>query len=383
MQFVQNKSYLKKAVRKNISIIGLSLLVICIFYFSINHYIKKQKNFTNTQQKILSSSINLSQSSNSIPKNKEKIKEEVTFLILGLDSRKGDARPRCDAIHLITFSPPKEKIIITSVPRGIHVDMDGIATPSAYIGNSCHIKGIDWAVEHIEKITNLKPDYLVKINFSQACGLLRILKLPTTPTLQFLRDRKSFYYGDNQRSHNQALFIKDTIINHIDRIDNFPRSIKHLAFKLVPVKDLDFQTAQKILNWSVQAELSKHPEKIELVTKPNPTHTMKDLHFSQTDYPNPESWQNDKDWQKYQKDLISYLENLAKNGQDVTIPFSQQLWLQVEDEKTRNQIHYELLKAYCSTLQNKQEAQKLINDFIEEMELSGENNLTSKAKELL
>src|SRR3989304_4267090 len=44
-------------------------------------------------------------------------------------------------------------------------------------------------------------------------GLLRKMKLPTTPTLKYLRNRK-YGIGDYQRSHNQAIFLKDMLIEH-------------------------------------------------------------------------------------------------------------------------------------------------------------------------
>jgi len=64
-------------------------------------------------------------------------------LLLGLDSRRGDEKTRCDAIHLITFSPPEDKIIITSVSRNTHVDLPEVATPGAYLANVCEERGVD------------------------------------------------------------------------------------------------------------------------------------------------------------------------------------------------------------------------------------------------
>ena len=324
------------------------------------------------------------------------LKEPITILLLGLDSRKGDWKPRCDAIHLITFSPPEDKIIITSVPRGIYVDLDGVATPSAYLGNSCHIKGIDFAVAEITRITKLDPDCIAKINFSQTLGILRLLGMPTTPTLQFLRDRKSYLKGDYQRSHNQALFLKDMILHHSQQAIGLPTLVKQILFRMVETDNLDFETANSILNWLVKNDLYRKPEKIELVIKPIPSYKIADIHFSASDYPMNNSWQNDEEFKTYQEDLKNYLEDLVERGEKylagsqkkslyqlLNTPFSQQLWLQLEDDRLRNQFHFDLLRLYVLGLEDKNEVLVLLQDFIAEMEIAKETELKNKAEELV
>jgi len=313
----------------------------------------------------------------------EVLEETVNFLLLGLDGRKGDSRPRCDAIHMITFSPPEDKIIITSVPRGIRIDIEGIATPSAYIGNSCHIKGIDFAVKEITKMTKIEPDYVVKINFSQTLGVLRMLKMPTTPTLQFLRDRKSHLYGDNQRSHNQALFIKDMFVNHLKQTAKLPKSLQKIVFKIFNVEGLQFTTAEKIINWAVKNDFQNNSDKIELVIKPIPLYPVKDIHFQENNFNEKEKWQDDEEFQNYQKRLTDYLRNLIKKESNLEIPFSQQLWLQIENQQLRNEIHFQMLEVYVSGLENKQKAIEMVESFIEEMEMDEEEKLKQEAEKII
>lgn len=350
-------------------------------------------------KQVLSNSPSLSNpNQEASPQEKEVavINEPVTILILGLDARRGDYRPRCDAIHLITFSPEQEKIIITSVPRGIYVDLPNIATASAYLGNSCHIKGIDFAVAEIEKITQLQPDYLIKINFSQTLGILRFLGLPTTPTLQFLRDRRSYYYGDLQRSHNQALFIKEMLLNHLNQVASLPQPAKYLLFKIVKTESLDFETANSILNWIVKNNFSQKPDRIELITKPTPFNKLKDINFVEGKFSDKNTWQNDQEFQEYQQELKSYLQNLIDQGnkyftsgdkdsayQLLNTPFSQQLWLQLEDEKLRNNFHFELLKLYVLSSPESTQSSQLVSDFTQEMEIGEDDELKKKAEELL
>ena len=394
--FLKRKlSYLKRRFGLNaiiLTLIPLILFSALIFFFCPRPQPQQLKsanaqNVQNTEAVVVE---------NSFDDEVNLLKKPMTILLLGLDSRRGDQKPRCDAIHLITFSPPEDKIIITSVPRGTHVDLDEVATASAYLGNSCHIKGIDFAVVEITKITNLDPDYIVKINFSQTLGILRLLGMPTTPTLQFLRNRKSYLKGDYQRSHNQALFLKDMILSHSQQAAGLPMLMKQILFKIVETDNLDFETANSIFNWVVKNNFWRKSEKIELVIKPTPFYKIIDVHFAASDYPTEDSWQNDEEFETYQEDLKSYLKNLLEKGEEyltnnqkkslyqlLSTPFSQQLWLQLENDQLRNQFHFDLLRLYVLSSDDKNEASLLLQDFIAEMEIVKEAELKNKAEELL
>jgi anionic cell wall polymer biosynthesis LytR-Cps2A-Psr (LCP) family protein len=371
---------------------AFTLILVLLFYLYLKSYFKQLRAAAAFSEKVLG------QTDLILPEKKEVnlLKKPLSLLLLGVDSRRGDQRPRCDAIHLVTFSPAEEKIIIISVPRGIHVDLgEEVATPSSYLGNSCHIKGIDFAVEEIIRITKITPDHVIKVNFSQVLGALRLLQLPTTPTLQFLRDRKSYYWGDNQRSHNQALFIKDMILTHTQQVSSLPKIVKKLAFKTIDADGLDFETANSILNWVVKNNLAQKPDQIELVIRPQPSYQIKDIHFAESKFATESAWQDDQGFQEYQAELESYLKNLAKQGkkylasgrensayQLLKTPFSQELWLQLENEQLRNQIHFDLLKVYVLSAEDKEEASILVEDFITEMAIAQDETLKKQAEEL-
>jgi len=385
-------SYLKRRYGYNIIIIFSLILIlfsVLIFFFSLKLPRQKIKSadVVNAETSVENSSSN---------DEADVLEEPMTILLLGLDGRRGDYKPRCDAIHLITFSPPEDKIVITSVPRNTHVDLEGVATPSAYLANACEKRGIDFAVKEISRITDLHPDSIIKINFSQTLGILRFLGMPTTPTLQFLRDRRSYLRGGYQRSHNQALFLKDMILHHTKKAAELPIPLKQILFKMVETDDLDFETASSILNWLVKNDFYRKPAKIELVIKPTPFYKIADIHFATTDYPTEDSWQNDEEFKAYQENLKSYLENLLEKGEKyfsnnqkkslyqlLDTPFSQQLWLQLENDKMRNQFHFDLLRLYVLSLDDKNEASLLLSDFIVEMELVKDTELKYKAEELL
>ncbi len=380
-------SYLKRRFgHRPIIIFILILFLALIFFFYLRPYLKQLEltNETNRETAVVEDFL-----------NEDLLHEPMTLLLLGLDSRRGSQTARCDAIHLITFSPPEEKIVITSVPRNTHVDLPEVATPDAYLANVCEYRGIDSGVKEIARIADLQPDSIVKVNFSQTLGILRLLGMPTTPTLQFLRNRRSYLIGAYQRSHNQALFLKDMILDHARQVADLPTPVKQILFKMLKTDSLDFKTANSILNWLVKNELWEKPEKIELVIKPKPFYKAIDIHFAASDYPNKDSWQNDQEFQTYQENLKSYLQSLVKKGEEYLVnnkkeslyqlldtPFAQQLWLQLENDQERNQFHFDLLRLYVLSLDNKDEASLLVQDFMAEMEIVKEIELKNKAEEL-
>lgn len=315
------------------------------------------------------------------------------ILLLGLDGRKGDKKQRCDAIHMFSLDPKNEKLTITSVPRGTRIDMGNVASGSAYLANSCSIMDIDFAIKNIEKITGIHADAIVKVGFSQVLGIMRTLNFDTTPTLQFLRNRR-YGIGDYQRSHNQALFFKDVIENYFADFSKLPKEIRFLIYKMADT-NLDFELANKIFEEMSRIKIYQNPDNIILITKPYHSPYTKEIHLTETNYGNEDNWWQNAEYQNYQQNLELYLNNLVslvekdlENGrlnnayQKIKTPFSQQLWLQIENERIRDQLHFNMLREYV--LSNVHENNiNLINDFIEEMEIFDKTELQQQGLDLL
>lgn len=317
----------------------------------------------------------------------------VNILLLGLDGRRGDKNPRCDAIHIFSIIPSQKKLRITSIPRGTSIDLPQVSSESAYLSNSCHLMGIKYAVSQIEKIAKTKIDYLVKINFSQTLGVLRILGIPESPSLQFLRNRR-YLIGDNQRSRNQALFLKDMIINHLNQIASLPKALTNLLYTFIDT-DLDFETASLTIDTLITFNLPNEPGRIELVTKPTPNYKTSEIHFFEDEYKTEEAWQSDKEYLDYQNEMEGYLTNLTNrlekylaNKQNSSVcqivktPFTQQLWLQIGNEGKRNQFHFEILRYFVLGCGDKN-GKKLVSDFVSEMEVFKQEEFVKKGKGLL
>lgn len=315
---------------------------------------------------------------------------KTSILLIGLDGRLGDKNPRCDAIHIITVDPQIKKVKITSIPRGTLVDLPegGIN----YISNACHIMGFDYALKKIEQIAAIKTDYVVKVGFSQSMGILKNLGLAPVETLEFLRNRK-YGIGDNQRNHNQALFIKDVLTSKLPFINNLPKAVKYLIYKMTDT-NLDFETGMRIFDEVINIGIDQNTDSITLITKPYRNLFVKDIHYDFSKAAADTS--QDIDYLDYQKLVTVNLKNIiaradslisSKNTETafklVQTPFEQKFWLQVDNQTLRNDYYYNLLRIFCLTSPSKKNTASLILDFITEMENAGDADYQIKAKQLL
>lgn len=318
----------------------------------------------------------------------------VSILLLGVDGRKGDKNPRCDAIHTVKYDPLERKITIYSVPRGTPVALASAPEGSAYISNACHYTGIENAAKLIAKITGVTPDYIVKVGFSQTMGILRSMSLPSVPSLQFLRSRK-YAIGDNQRSLNQANFLKDGIVSYLDQFYHLPKAVKYLAFRTIDT-NLGFEEADSLLEEIVKSGLYKDPSNITLITKPSYPNKRKEVHLADSPLLNDTDWQTDEEFQTFQENIRIYLDNLIGRSEQylsqnksqnayqvISTPFDQKLWLQVEDENERNLYHFDLLRLFVISTPDKDSASSLLLDFITEMETVNRTDLKNQAENIL
>lgn len=332
--------------------------------------------------------------SNPIPFAETDRKDEPSLqhiLLLGLDARMNDTKPRCDAIHILTINPKEKSLTITSISRGTPITAEG--TPeNTYIANLCHNLGVDATIPYIGKIAQIHVDHVIKIGFSQTFGLLRLMQLPTS-TLQFLRNR-SYPTGDHQRSHNQAVFIKDSLVNYLSSYASFPKPLRYIAYTLIDTS-LSFDQTEDILNTLLQMQIQNNPDHIYLITQPSSDTVMVDMHANQTRFTTVENPEKDSQYQLFQKNLISSLENvisrassfLEKNNKKsafklISPPFGHKIWLQIGDTATRNHYHLQLLTLYVLASDDKKNSSYVL-DFMTQMDQTGEKDFYNQAEELL
>ncbi len=336
-------------------------------------------------------------------------KDEIAVLLLGLDARYTTSTARCDAIHMFVANIPNKTIKITSVPRGTYTPIPGnYAEDQQYFANLCSIMGHEYAILQIEKFINQKADYVVKVDFSRSLGILRALRLPTTESLMWVRNRHSFGIGDHQRSHNQALFMKDVALKKVGLFKS--PALLPVAKILHSYVDtnLDFDSFYTLLKYFAESDFGDHPEKIELAMKPN--YKTTDYHF---DFNNPAAMQARfpaisfdvvtttiasstasssivvtstvplRSLSSVQKELVGFLNRRLASSLPLTDIVDRRLWLQVENDKTREEIHFKIIQRQLQEDTDVQTKIDLLTSYIQEKEAFELEEWSKKGRELI
>lgn len=161
---------------------------------------------------------------------------------------------RSDVNIVLTINPKTKQILITNIPRDYYVklhDTTGYNDKLTHAG----IYGIDTSIATIEDLLGIKIDYYFKVNFSSLQKIIDALggvevyseysfqsfngynftkgynKVNGKQALAFVRERKSFADGDNQRGKNQqamieAMFRKCTSPEIIVKYNSLLNSLK-------------------------------------------------------------------------------------------------------------------------------------------------------------
>ncbi len=315
----------------------------------------------------------------------------INILFLGLDARKTATSSHCDAVHMFTLDVEKWTIKITSVPRGTYTYIPPGTYPPGqyYLGNACELAGHEYTIKQIEKLLGIKSDFVVKVGFSQTLGILRLMKLPTTESLQWLRDRQSFSIGDPQRSHNQAVFMKDVMLRTIEPASSLTAlPLTKIGFSFTD-SNLPFPYFYALLKGFAKSGLAKHPERITLTMKP--AFKTVDYNFNFDDpqkflakFPLPTTIRTStKSIEVVQKDLVDYLKQRLKEDASVEDILSKQLWLQIEDDTLREELQFQLVKKQLKYSADRSEKVYLLDNYIFEKQYLGLVEWEKKGKDLL
>lgn len=323
---------------------------------------------------------------------------EINVLVLGLDSRKANLEPHCDSIHMFTLNIDDWTMNITSVPRGTYsyIPPGTYAENEYYLANACSFAGLDYGIEQIEKVVGVKADYIVTAGFSQVIGILRILDLPTTESLQWLRHRQSYAIGDPQRSQNQATFMKDIIVSQSNKLrGDLGTPLFYILYSIVDT-DMDYDVALALLDGYLESEIDGRPDDITFAMKPY--YATQELHL---DFDNPDEqidkllsyirpYLSDEDLsdrpiEEVQAELVAYLNDRLTSATGVADIVDKRLWLQVEDDGVREQLHYAFIERYArDTVDADPDAViDLLTEYIFEMQLLGEQEYVDMGTALL
>ncbi|HRH23046.1 MAG TPA: hypothetical protein PK295_00225 [Candidatus Magasanikbacteria bacterium] len=321
----------------------------------------------------------------------------VRVLLIGLDKRVGQTTGHCDVIQMITIDTKQEKVTITAVPRGTYSPLPpgtGVTSSDYYVSNSCGLGGIEYGINQIEKILGMKADYLVIVGFSETLGVLRSLRLPTTETLQWLRQRHAYAIGEPQRAHNHSTFLKQMLLGYVpDEPSKMDKALHYVVYKIVKT-DLSFDEAEAIVTALSKMKISEHSDNITLAMRP--AHTVADIPYIPDELEEyldstlgrikgslGENDYSGTSRDQIQKTLLDMIEAKKKDPQFITWAFENNLWLQIEDEPTRLQAQYDFLKSYLKLEKDEAKRKTLIADYTLEMEHGGQEQWAVKGRELL
>ncbi len=304
----------------------------------------------------------------------------VKVLLVGLDKRLGQSPGHCDVIQFLTLDQKKQEVTITAVPRGTYVPLPpgkAVSSTDYYVSNSCALVGLDYGVDQIEKIVGQKADYVVFVGFSETLGILRTFKLPTTETLQWLRRRHSYAIGEPQRARNHSTFLKHMMMNYIPtEKSKLDAPLRYMVYNIVQT-DLTYSQANEIAEVLGKMDLKVHPERIHLAMKP--AYNVQEIPYNSEhlDVKATETLQD------VQKRLLSTIEQKKSNKEFAAWAFENDVWLQVEDEILREQIHFDFFERHLKEISDAQKRKELLGDYILEMQYRGQDAWVQKGKELL
>lgn len=227
-----------------------------------------------------------------------------------------------------------------------------------YISNLCEYVGLEAFIDRVEQVTGEEVDYHVLVGFSQAQGVLRALKFDATTTLQFLRHRKSYGLGDVQRSYNQSLFLEDLLVDRTDLVADLPKTAQFALYQLVDT-DLPYPVARGLLEWASVSVVRTDTSRITHRTAPKGTPRAQDIRFDEDEaqeqidalYARLRAYDPSFSVTDVQPTLVAYVRQELTSVQDALVAaelqtartqlqplINQQIWLQVEDGETRQQL---------------------------------------------
>lgn len=310
----------------------------------------------------------------------------VSILLIGLDARAGSDVAHCDVIQFVEVDTKEASVSITAVPRGTYSPLPGTGhIPSDYyVSNACGIGGLQYGVDQIERILEKQADYVVFVGFSEAVGLFRLLNLPATETLQWLRMRQEYAVGEPQRAHNHSTFLKQLLTHQtLTDTSRLQTTWAYVLYRLVDT-DLLFAQVQELMNEVDRMELSEHPERIVLSMKP--AYPVQDIPYDPTRLEafleTPFNPKDGPSKEQIQQQVMDVVNAGLSDPVFVKRAVEQQLWLQLDDAATRESVHFALLSAALEHWDEK-EREAMLADYVIEMEFLGEEVWAEEGRRLL
>lgn len=210
-------------------------------------------------------------------------KDVINIYISGMDEY-GEVQKvsRSDVNMVVTINPKTKQILLTNIPRDYYVqlhDTTGYKDKLTHAG----IYGLDTSVETIEDLLGIDINYYFKVNFSSLVNIVDALggvevyseydfqswngynfskgynKVNGKEALSFVRERKTFNEGDNQRGRNQqamieAIFRKCTNPSIIIKYNSLLNSLEDSMITDMPMRNITKLAKMQLRNnakWTI------------------------------------------------------------------------------------------------------------------------------------
>lgn len=194
-------------------------------------------------------------------------KDVINIYISGMDEYGTVSKvSRSDVNMIVTINPNTHQILLTNIPRDYYVqihDTTGYKDKLTHAG----IYGLDTSVATIEDLLDIDINYYFKVNFSSLVNIVDALggvdvyseydfqswngynfskgynRVDGKAALSFVRERKTFNTGDNQRGKNQqamieAIFRKCTNPSIIIKYNSLLNSLSDSMITDMPMRNI-------------------------------------------------------------------------------------------------------------------------------------------------
>lgn len=194
-------------------------------------------------------------------------KDVINIYISGMDEYGTVSKvSRSDVNMIVTINPKTKQILLTNIPRDYYVqlhDTTGYKDKLTHAG----VYGLDTSVETLEDLLGIDIDYYFKVNFSSLVNIVDALggvdvyseydfqswngynfskgynRVDGKAALSFVRERKTFSGGDNQRGKNQqamieAIFRKCTNPSIIIKYNSLLNSLSDSMITDMPMRNI-------------------------------------------------------------------------------------------------------------------------------------------------
>lgn len=143
---------------------GVLLVVLAVGGFSAWWLYSQLNTITNVDKSVKRAQRHLAETNPRLPL----ADQPATILVIGSDHRytDGTAPPRSDTLMLVRVDPIHHLISLLSIPRDLYVDIPGVGMDKINAAFSEGANGATLALETVEQVTGVHPNYLAVINFA-------------------------------------------------------------------------------------------------------------------------------------------------------------------------------------------------------------------------